>query len=137
MKWYLVVLPMLVLGACAQQPPAAPVVPAGPPSLQLVPADYYSSTLRYKARHRHRGRVVTRTYDIPVQVNRATGEVKVEKRRRSAPEKESAEDSQDIAKQMDAVQDRVGRIQRRIQKHKKSLVKEDDNEASVEAGDED
>jgi hypothetical protein len=136
MKWYLVVLPMLALGACAQQPPAAPAVPAGPASLQLVPADYYSSTIRYKARHRHRGRVVTRTYDIPVQVNRATGEVKVEKRpeRQVAPTNANAKG---IAKQMDAIQDRVGGIQRRIQKHKKSLVKEDDNEASVEAGDED
>ena len=35
---------LFLCSGCAQEPPVSPVIPAGPPSLQLVPASFYRVT---------------------------------------------------------------------------------------------
>lgn len=64
----------LLLAACAEQP-ASPVAPA---SLGTVAPEYYSRTLHYTVRERHRGRVIQKAYDIPVRVERKTGEIQIQ-----------------------------------------------------------
>jgi hypothetical protein len=96
---YVVAGIFLILAACAA-PPSAP----GPASLQVVAPTYYSRTLHYIVRERRSGRVVERAYDIPVQIETKTGEVRVQE-----PPAATAEDRQ------------IGVIQRRLENMKERL----------------
>jgi len=91
---------LLLLSACAPQ------VPVWPASLQLVPPDFYSRTLRFTVEEHRRGRAVKRTYYVPVQVDRRTGDVRVTREARPG--------ANGIERQLRVIQERIERLQERI-----------------------
>lgn len=95
------IVPLLLLLAACNSPMFPP--PAGPPSLQIVPPEYYSRTLNYTVSRRYRGRVVSHTYKIPVRVYRESGEVQIE---------------DDHKKQFEVIQNRIKGLRNSLQEIK-------------------